>query len=134
MSAANGNLLEEIKLGNKYLAEHPLEGKFFTDPYDEYEKLRLKVNPQNNRLVFSADVNSVFDIAWYVLTRMMSEDSTPEEIGKEDEQPEVIMICCHHCERSDCQKARNAKNQRDYRRRKAIEKARAEKNKKCHHW
>ncbi|MBF1125025.1 MAG: hypothetical protein HXL59_05510, partial [Solobacterium sp.] len=76
-----------MKLGNKYLAEHPLEqppeGEFYTEPYDEYEKLRerlidcipdfklrLKVNPQNNRLVFSADVNSVFDIAWYVLERM----------------------------------------------------------------
>ncbi|MBR1693516.1 MAG: hypothetical protein IJ711_12195 [Lachnospiraceae bacterium] len=25
LSAANGDLLEEMKLGNKYLAEHPLE-------------------------------------------------------------------------------------------------------------
>ncbi len=108
------DLLKEMKLTNKYLAEHPLEqppeGEFYTEPYDEYEKLRerlidcipdfklrLKVNPQNNRLVFSADVNSVFDIAWYVLARMMSEDPAPEEIGKEDERPEEIMICCHHC-------------------------------------
>ena len=114
-----------MKLGNKYLAEHPLEqppeGEFFAEPYDEYEKLherlidcipdfklRLKVNPQNNRLVFSADVNFVFDIAWYVLTRMISEDPTPEEIGKEDERPEGIMICCRHCGRFFI---RNAKHQ-----------------------
>lgn len=71
-----------------------------TEPYDEYEKLRerlidcipdfklrLKVNPQNNRLVFSADVNSVFDIAWYVLARMMSEDPAPEDFGKEGKLP-----------------------------------------------
>ena len=161
LSAANGDLLEEMKLTNKYLAEHtleqPPEGEFFTEPYDEYEKLRerlidyipdfklrLKVNPQNNRLVFSADVNSVFEIAWYVLARMMSEDPAPEDFGKEDERPEGIMICCHHCgrffirnvkhqqycDRPDCQKARNAKNQRNYRRRKAIEKAQAAKNTK----
>ena len=126
------------------------EGEFYTEPYDEYEKLReqlidcipdfklrLKVNPQNNRLVFSADVNSVFDVAWYVLARMISEDPAPEDIGKEEERSEGIMICCHHCgrffirnvkhqqycDRQECQKARNAKNQRDYRQRKAIEKA-----------
>ena len=160
-SAANGDLLEEMTLDNQYLAEHPLEqlpeGEFFTEPYDEYEKLRerlidcipdfklrLKVNPQNNRLVFSADVNSAFDIAWYALAQMTSEYPAPEDFGKEDKRPDGIMICCHHCgrffirnakhqqycDRSECQKARNAKNQRDYRRRKAIEKAQAEKNKR----
>ncbi len=74
-------------------------------------------------MVFSADVNSVFDIAWCVLARMMFEDPAPEDFGKENERPEGIMICCHHCglffirnakhqqycDRPECQKARNAK-------------------------
>lgn len=161
VSAAGGDLLKEMRIEREYLEAHPVEeppeGEFFTEPYDEYEqlrsclmecipdfKLRLKVNPQNNRLVFSADVNSVFDIAWYVLARMMSEDPAPEDFGREDERPEGIMICCHHCgrffirnarhqqycDRTECQKARNAKNQRDFRRRKAIQKAQAEKSRK----
>ena len=104
LSVVKGDPPEEMKLGNKYLAEHPREqpskGEFYTEPYDEYEKLcerlidytpdfklRLKVNQQNNRLVISVDLNSVFDIAWYVLARMMLEDLAPEEIDKEGERP-----------------------------------------------
>lgn len=158
VSAAKGNILAEMQRYNDYFAKHPKEepepGEFYTEPYDEYEelrgrlmdwipdfKLRLKVNPENNCVVFSADVSSVFDIAWYVLARMMSEDPAPEDIGKEAERPEGIMICCHHCgrfffrnfrqqqycKRKECQNARNAKNQREFRRRKAIEKAQAKK-------
>ena len=86
---------------------------------------------------FSADINSVFDIAWYTLARMLSEQPEPEQMGKEAERPEGIMICCKNCGRfiirtakqqqycnsKECQKVRNAQNQREFRRRKAIEKA-----------
>lgn len=143
-----------MKLHAKHKKSHPEElssnGQFATEPYDNYGELldklieripdfnmRLKVNPKTNRIEFSADVNSVFDIAWFTLARMISEDPPPENKGRSDDRPEGIMICCRHCgdflirrngrqeycDKPDCQKARNAKNQREFRRRKRIENA-----------
>lgn len=104
--------------------------------------MRLKVNPKTNRIEFSADVNSVFDIAWFTLARMISEDPTPGNKGlSNDDRPEGSMICCRYCgdflirrngrqeycDKPDCQKARNAKNQREFRRRKRIENAQKQK-------
>lgn len=157
-SSAGGDLLKEMQLDAAYKAAHPVQapedGGFVREPYDFYEKLRdtlidmipdfkmrLKVNPVSNRLVFSADVESVFDICWYTLARMLSEDPAPEDKGKEDDRPEGIMICCHncgdflvrrngrqeYCDKDECQRARNAKNQKNYRDRKRIEKAQRDK-------
>lgn len=158
VSSAGGDLIKEMKLYREYEQTHPMEqppdGQFATEPFDEYEELRdrlidripnfnmrLKVNPKTNRIEFSADVNSVFDIAWFTLARMISEDPAPEDKGQTDERPEGIMICCRHCgdflirrngrqeycDKPDCQKARNAKNQREFRRRKRIENAHIQK-------
>ena len=41
--------------------------------------MKLKVDPRTNRLEFSTDINSVFDIAWLTLARMLSEDPAPED-------------------------------------------------------
>lgn len=147
-------ILERYKHGTE--EPRPPKGELAAEPCDDYErlrsaltdcipnfKLRLKVNPLTGRLVFSADVYSVFDIAWYTLAQMMTEDPAPESIDKEAERPEGVMICCCHCgrffirsarhqqycDKAECQKARNAKNQRDFRRRRAIEKAQTEKEK-----
>ena len=153
VSSAKGDLLAEMQLYNKYREDHPDDtpaGEFASEPYDDYERLRdhliecipdfrlrMKLDPRTDRLVFSADVKSVFDIAWYTLARMLSEEPPLDEKGKPQERPEGIMVCCYHCgrffvhkakhqqycDRPECQKARNAKNQREFRRRKAIEKA-----------
>ncbi|MCD7835746.1 MAG: hypothetical protein LUG83_03660 [Lachnospiraceae bacterium] len=159
-SPANGNIVEIMKLYNKYEEEHFPPNKptseFQQEPFAHYEELRntlinlipdftirLKVNPATNRLDFSADVNSVFDIAWFTLARMLSEDPAPEDKGKQDERQEGIMIVCRHCgdflirrnnrqeycDKAECQKARNAKNQREFRRRKRIETAQNNKHK-----
>lgn len=67
---------------------------------------------------------------------MISEDPPPESKGQPDDRPEGIMICCRHCgdflirrngrqeycDKPEYQKARNAKNQREFRHRKRIEK------------
>jgi len=93
---AKGNLIEEIRIDNEYIKNHPVEklptGEFATTPYDEYDKLRnalidiipkftikLKVDPRTNRLEF--------------------------------------------CDAEECQKVRNARKPKAYRERKAIEKA-----------
>ena len=46
--------------------------------------MKLKVDPRTNRLEFSTDINSVFDIAWLTLARMLSEDPAPEDKVKSD--------------------------------------------------
>ncbi len=158
VSSASGNIVEEMKLYNEYQKSHPEEffpdGEFASEPYDNYDELRnmlieripdfnmrLKINPKTNRIEFSADVNSVFDIAWFTLARLISEDPAPEDAGQSEERPEGIMICCRHCgdflirrnsrqeycDKPECQKARNAKNQREFRRKKRIEKAQNQK-------
>lgn len=149
MSPAGGNLVKEMRLYAEYQKNHPVkqppDGQFAEEAYDNYGELldklieripdfnmRLKVNPKTNRIEFSADVNSMFDIAWFTLARMISEDPAPENKGLSDDRPEGIMICYHHCgdflirrngrqeycDKPDCQKAQNAKNQREFRRRK----------------
>lgn len=91
MNPADGNLVKEMQLHAEHQKSHPAgqppDGQFVTEPYDNYGELldklieripdfnmRLKVNPKTNRIEFSADVNSVFDIAWFTLARMISED------------------------------------------------------------
>jgi hypothetical protein len=76
---------------SKYIKEHPAEQPsedkfdYNHNPFDDYDELtntlvdfitnfnmELKFNPLTNRFEFSADIDSVFDIAWYTLTRMIS--------------------------------------------------------------
>ncbi len=158
MSPAGGDLLKEMQLVNSYLATHPAEqppeGEFATEPFDDYDqlrdsllsffpdfKLRLKLNPKTQRVILSADVNSVFEIAWYALAHLLTEEPLPEEKGKTKPRPEGLMICCKncgqffirrnsrngYCDREECQRARNAKNQREYRNRERMKKAQKKK-------
>ena len=159
VSSAGGDLLKEMQLYNKHFEAHPeelLSGPY-REPYDDFDelreklidcipdfRLRLKLNPKSGKIVFAADVNSVFDIAWYTFARILTEDPSPEFLGSDDRCRDGILICCHHCgrffvrnsrhqqycDRVECQKARNAKNQRDFRKRKAIEKAQTERKKR----
>lgn len=134
-----------------------LENMCLTDDvYDDgYEELRnkliecipnfntrLKVNTQTGKLLFSVDVYSVFDIAWYTFAKMLSVDSSLEYKRKKTERTEGIMICCkccgdflfrrsarqEYCDKEECQKARKAQNQKDFRRRKSIEKEQVNKS------
>ena len=154
------DLLENMQRANDYIESHPSEqptkSEFATTPYNDYEelrdclisiipdfKIRLKVNPRTNRLEFSTDVQSVFDIAWYTLARMLSEDPAPKDNGRSDKRPEGIMIRCRNCGKfiirksnrqeycnsEVCQKVRNARKQKAFRERKAIEKAQKAKKK-----
>lgn len=155
--ATNTNdLLDNMIHTNKFLEKNPIEqppeGEFDYNhnPYDDYDELRsklvefipefnikLKLNTSTGRFEFSADVDSVFDIAWYTLARMISEDPALEDRRNEETRPEGIMICCRncgkflvrkssrqeYCDSEECQKVRNARKQKAYRDRKASEKA-----------
>ena len=142
-----------INIDNEYIKNHPATNpptkELATTPYDDYDELRnalidiipeftmkLKADPRTNQLEFSTDINSVFDIAWLTLARMLSGDPAPEDKVKQDNHPEGIMIRCHNCgkfiirkssrqefcDAEECQKVRNARKQKAYRERKAIEK------------
>lgn len=153
-SFANGDLLKEMQLDSEFFEKHPEEKNsgHYREPYDDFDelrenliecipdfRLRLKLDRKSGKIVFAADVNSVFDIAWYTFARLLTEDPSFEFLGSDDRCRNGILICCHHCGRffvrnskhqqycdcPECQKARNAKNQRDFRKRKAIEKAQA---------
>lgn len=135
-------------------SNQPLVGEFTNATYNHYEILRkklvecvpnfmirLKVDPITNRLNFSTDVKSVFDIAWFTLARMLSEYPTPEDKVQADAKPEGIMIQCRHCgkflirknnrqeycDSDDCQKVRSARKQKAYRDRKATQTVHAKK-------
>ena len=148
---------------NQYIENHPVEQPpegsfdFNNNPYDDYDELRktladfipefnmkLKLNSATGRYEFSADIDSVFDIAWYTLAKMISEDPAFENRFNNDSRPEGIMICCRNCgkfiirksnrqefcDSEECQKVRNARKQKAYRERKAIKKAHSEQKKR----
>lgn len=144
----------EIKRENRAIvfrpaADTPISKKTIT-LHDNYETLRdtlidiipefnmkLKVDPCSGTIDFSIDVESVFDIAWFTLAKMISGNPASEDKGKPDPHVEAIMIrCCNcgrfmikksnqqrFCDSDKCQKARNARKQKAYRDRKASEKA-----------
>jgi hypothetical protein len=87
-------------------------------------------------MLFAVDVESVFDIAWLTLAHMMAEDRVEEHRGGSNKGLDGIMIACQHCgdffirrnnrqeycDKEEYQKARNAKNQREFRNRKRMSK------------
>ena len=100
-------------------------------------RIRLKVNPRTRKMVFAADVHSVFDICWYTLARKMSEDVAPEDKGtsadKKEKRDGVVLSCpfCGEafvrrwnrtktCGSVKCEKARKAMNQRNSRKKRKI--------------
>jgi len=97
-------------------------------------RMRLKRNPKNNQVVFAADVNSVFDIAWYTLGRMITDFGPLEEGGRERDLSDGTLVTCpccgeafirrnnrqQYCMKEECQKAHNALRQRRYREKKKI--------------
>ena len=131
-------------------AKQSKEGDYAAEPFDDYERLRdllmesvpdfrlrLKLSSKTGRMTFAVDVDSVFEIAWLTLAHMMSEDPIEEHHGGSHEGLTGVMMTCRHCgdffirrnnrqeycDKENCQKARNAKNQREFRKRKRMAKA-----------
>ena len=158
VSAAEGDLIKEMQIENRYIEEHPREivvidedgfevfpqahlpelQEQLLDCFPDYT-LRLKISPGRNRVVYTADIYSIFDIPWYSFARFLAEEPVREiekAHGVTRDPNETIINCRHcgkiiirrnsrqeYCDSPECQKARNANNQREFRRRKAIEKA-----------
>ena len=149
-TAADGDLLKEMELAAEATKDRVCGDGFRRTPFDYYEELqeiivdlipdfriRLKVNPRTRRMVFAADVHSVFDICWYTLARKLSEDVAPEDKGlqpDEKKKPEGVVMSCPFCGeafirkwnrsvtcgKAECNKARQRKNKQNSRKKQKI--------------
>ena len=60
-------------------------------------QMKLKANPRTKRVVYAADVQSVFDICWYTLSRMVADDAPPMDYDSESEFAEGSILSCLGC-------------------------------------
>jgi hypothetical protein len=149
-SSAGGDLVKMMQLDKEAAEEIETYDDFARLPFDYYEELqeklvdmmpdfrvRLKVNPKTRKMIFAADVHSVFDICWYTLARKMSEDVAPEDKGTsadKNEKHDGVVVSCPFCGEAfvrrwnrsvtcgkpECHRARKAMNQRNSRKAKKI--------------
>ena len=90
---------------------------------------------QKSKAIFTANINSVFDICWYTLSRFIATNSGSLDldlsINTEDFRSTHIGVCrsCGrymemksnrqlYCKRDDCQRDRNRRKQKDFQQRK----------------
>jgi|LSQX01.2.fsa_nt_gb predicted RNA-binding Zn-ribbon protein involved in translation (DUF1610 family) len=144
--SAEGDFLKMMQMDSEAALDLEYSDGFARSPIDYYEevqsklldmipdfRVRLKINPKTRKVVFAADVHSVFDICWYTLARKLSEDVAPEDKGTSADHKEktegVIMSCpfCGEafvrrsnrsviCGKPECHNARKAMNKRNSRR------------------
>lgn len=120
----------------RFIEEHKDElYKYILQPIDDFYELRgklmdmipdfhmrLKVDPKTDKVVFAADVHSVFDIAWYTLARYMVDvqltDEGTVEVRRSDGKV-CVCKCCgkafvrtadqnrrQYCGEADCERKR----------------------------
>ena len=97
--------------------------------------LKMCLIYKNSKAVFTANINSVFDICWYTLSRFIATNSGSLDldlsIDTEDFRSTHVGVCrsCGrfmemksnrqlYCKRTDCQKDRNRRKQKDFQQRK----------------
>lgn len=87
-------------------------------------RMRLKMDEMTHRIMYGADINSVFDIAWYTFARMAADDAPPvdEDLNYMTSQGSILFcLCCGkpfirhssrqlYCSDPDCQAYKNRKN------------------------
>ena len=140
---------EEYK---RFIEEHKHElYKYTPQPIDDFYSLRsklmemipdfcmrLKVDPKTDKVVFAADVHSVFDIAWYTLARYMvdvqlSDEGTVEQIHRDGKV--CVCKCCgkafvrpakqnrrQYCGEPDCERKRTRERVQRKRKKDKVEK------------
>lgn len=59
--------------------------------------MRLKVDPKTDKVVFAADVHSIFDIAWYTLARYLVDVQLTDEETLEKQYPDGKVCVCKCC-------------------------------------
>lgn len=157
-SSANGDLLKMMQMDAEAAEAEGVtdsDDEFSRVVFDYYEELqeklvdmmpdfrvRLKVDPKTRKMVFAADVHSVFDICWYTFARKLSEDVAPEDKDRRQKDTDVydknvnegvVMSCpfCGEafvrrnnrsiiCGKPECQKARKRMNKQNSRKKQKI--------------
>lgn len=110
---------------NRVLADYADLQMKLLSLFPEFQ-MKLKANPRTKRVVYAADVQSVFDICWYTLSRMVADDAPPMDYDSESEFAEGSILSClgcgnfyirksstqKYCDRPDCQAERNRRKAR----------------------
>jgi len=99
-------------------------------------RMRLKLDKKTGKVMFGADVQSVFDICWYTFSRIMADVAPPvdEDLDYFESQGSILScLACGkyfvrrssrqlYCDNLNCQAERNRRNRRaSYARKKAAE-------------
>ncbi|MBM7686786.1 hypothetical protein [Defluviitalea raffinosedens] len=99
-------------------------------------RMRLKLDKKTGKVMFGADVQSVFDICWYTFSRIVADVAPPvdEDLDYFESQGSILsclacgkyFVRCSsrqlYCDTWDCQAERNRRNRRaSYARKKAAE-------------
>lgn len=99
-------------------------------------RMRLKLDRDSGKVMYGADVTSVFDICWYTLSRIIADVAPPVDQDMDYEFSQGKILSClscgkffvrHssrqlYCDNRNCQAERNRKNRRaSYARKKAAE-------------
>ena len=99
-------------------------------------RVRVKADPRTEHMVLAAEVNSVFDIAWFVLARLITSGGQRfiQEASAEGTPKELAVVICPNCgeafarrsnrqqfcTKEECRKAHNALRQKKYRENKKL--------------
>ncbi len=92
-------------------------------------QMSLALNDETGKVGLYSHIDSVFDIAWFALMRIIAKDAPPSD--SDDERPLYSSdpyICCNacgryvkrrcprqkYCDNSDCQRLRKRRNQKDF--------------------
>ncbi len=102
---------EHQKRYEKFIEQHKDElYKYIPEPIDDFYRLRgrlmdmipdfhmrLKVDSKSDKVVFAADVHSIFDIAWYTLARYMVDVQLADEGITEKRYSNGKVCVCKCC-------------------------------------
>ena len=116
----------ERKRYEQFVEEHKHElYKYTPQPIDDFYhlrgklmemipdfRMRLKLDPKTNKVVFAADVHSVFDIAWYTLARYMVDVQLTDEGTNEKHYSNAKVCVCKCCGKAFLRLAKQ--NRRQY--------------------
>ena len=112
-SSAGGDLLKEMQMDIAAGKGRTYYDDFARVPFDYYEDLqekiadmipdfsiRLKIDPRTRKMVFAADIHSVFDICWLTFAKKLAEGPTPEEMSHDPAPkiaPKGLVMSCPFC-------------------------------------
>ena len=95
-------------------------------------KMRVKQNPKTHKAEMTAEIHSVFDIAWYAFARMVADVAPPADVNMNymfSQGSILTCMCCgeyfvrhssrqRYCDNPDCKAERNNRKARAYYKRK----------------